>query len=129
MAEGLFNEMAFDKNLEALATSAGLHAVPGNPISRGAYGALLQEKIDFSRHSTKTVDEQWLAWADRVLAMTEAMETELKVECPAYAHKVARLGDRDIADPFGGTLSDYVASREEIKEEVEKLIQELEEDQ
>lgn len=129
MAEGLFNEMAYNRNLEALATSAGLHAVPGNPISRGAYGALLQEQINFSRHSTKVVDEQWLAWADRVLAMTEAMATQLKLEYPEYSHKVGQLGERDIADPFGGTLSDYVASREEIKEQVEKLIQELEENQ
>ena len=129
MAEGLFNDLVFNRDIDALATSAGLHALPGHPISRGAYGALLQEKIDFSGHCTKPVDEQWLAWADQVLAMTESLANELKLEYPEYSHKVGTLGDGDIADPFGGTLSDYKASRDEIKEAVEKLVQELEEKQ
>lgn len=75
------------------------------------------------------MDEQWLTWADRVLAMTEAIATSLKLEYPEYSHKVGTLGKEDIADPFGGTLSDYTASRDEIKEAVEQLIEELEENQ
>lgn len=93
-------------------TSAGLYARDGAPISANAVAALqaagVQETPEnsYSTHQARTVDEQMMAAADEVVAISGGHAMELLMRYPAYAAKITTL-PFDIEDPFGGDLAVY----------------------
>ncbi len=114
MAAALLLDMAArEQGVGAFAvTSAGLYAVDGAPISANAVAALraagVQETPEnpYSSHQAHTVDEQMMAAADVVVAISGGHAMELLMRYPAYAAKITTL-PFDIPDPFGGDLSVY----------------------
>ncbi|HPT85667.1 MAG TPA: low molecular weight protein arginine phosphatase [Bacillota bacterium] len=101
------------------AQSAGLVAKPGIPISPYAVRALEEAGIvstpsnNYKAHKSRTVTEQMIAEADRVIGMTESHMLLLMREYPQHAAKISVM-KRDIADPYGGTLEDYKKCLAEI---------------
>lgn len=91
------------------ATSAGLHAVPGAPISAHAAAALEKAGVCAARyaaHRACPVDAAMVAEADEVVGMTAAHAMELMLRFPEAASKIKTL-PMDIADPYGGSAQVY----------------------
>ncbi|MBE6703502.1 MAG: low molecular weight protein arginine phosphatase [Ruminococcaceae bacterium] len=124
MAAALFNDMMNPREVcsacpdgvlgktVALATSAGLFAIEGAPISAGAKAALQGADIpphpqnDYTLHRARTVTEALMAEADEVVGISASHAMELTLRFPQYAGKIRTL-PMDISDPFGGDLAVY----------------------
>ena len=108
-----------------LVGSAGIYAAPGAPMTEQAMGALKQLGIPFVPHQAQRLSEELLTQADQVLCMEAAHQKLITVLWPAFAQKVVRLGDRDIADPYGGSAEIYLACARQLQQEIERLLGEL----
>ncbi len=90
-----------------VATSAGLYAADGAPITPAAANALRAAGIvptagnDYTAHRARTVTADMMAQADEVIAITGRHAMELMLRFPEHAAKIETL-PMDIADPYGG---------------------------
>ena len=130
MAEALFRaRMPETWRGRVEVSSAGTHALEGEPASQTAVDVLSDIGIDLSAHRARRVSEQLLSEADLIVVMTEGHARIVESLDPRVAPKLLRLGglvpDRehaDIADPIGGDRDRYAASRDELLGLVLRLI-------
>lgn len=125
MAAALLNHMvrpreicsasADSSELPALvATSAGLYAADGAPMTPSAVRALQAADVvpvaasDYTAHRARTVTADMIEEADEVIAITAAHAMELMMRFPRHAAKIEAL-PMDIADPYGGDDARYRA--------------------
>ncbi|HEY8909480.1 MAG TPA: low molecular weight protein arginine phosphatase [Desulfosporosinus sp.] len=118
MAEGLAREM-FGEAIEV--SSAGMEAWEGEPASSHALKVLLEQNLDLSKHRSRRISSELLADADWIIPMTKAQEAGLRRFFPQFVHKTRCLGDwgdnnREIQDPWGGSLEAYRQTAQEINE-------------
>lgn len=115
MAAAVLNHMSAERATDKqalIATSAGLYATEGAPISQHAVDALGEAGIpptegnDYPSHRAKTVTEEMLREADEVIAITARHAMDLMLRFPAHAAKIETL-PMDIADPYGGDKEVY----------------------
>ncbi len=134
MAEALFRYMlekeglTFDYSVE----SAGTFAETEQPASYNAVLALDEIDIDLSSHTSKMIDKKMLKEAYLVLTMTKSHKKYLENMSPEAKHKMFTLKEycgesekKDICDPFGGSLDIYKHCRDEILDNLQKLIHKL----
>lgn len=96
--------------------SAGVTAGAGAAASREAVEAAQELGLDLSGHRSQPLTAQAVAEADCILTMTGAHRDLVLRLTPEAADRTWLLDeDRDIADPFGGTLADYRVTAEQIK--------------
>ncbi|MES9779654.1 low molecular weight protein arginine phosphatase [Bacillus thuringiensis] len=106
--------------------SAGVFAYPGSGASVHAKEALAEKGISID-HTAQQVNETLLDWADIVVTMTENHKQIVLGHYPSVEKKLNTLYGltegigKDISDPFGGSLSIY----KETLDEMEKLVQTL----
>jgi protein-tyrosine-phosphatase/tRNA A37 threonylcarbamoyladenosine synthetase subunit TsaC/SUA5/YrdC len=112
--------------------SAGAHAARGAPASRGAVRALEARGIDLSSHRSQPLMLGATAAApDRVYAMTRVLVDELRFlaangwPLPTAGIRHVDAHQRDVADPFGGSDAEYVATANEIAPRVARIAEEL----
>ncbi|TKH49354.1 low molecular weight protein arginine phosphatase [Bacillus cereus] len=123
MAEALLHHHGGDK-FEV--QSAGVFAYPGSDASVHAKEALAEKGILID-HAAQQVNETLLDWADIVVTMTENHKQIVLGHYPSVEKKLNTLYGltegigKDISDPFGGSLSIY----KETLDEMEKLVQTL----
>jgi protein-tyrosine-phosphatase len=104
--------------------SAGVFAAAGSDASAHAKSALAEKGIDIN-HAATQLNEELLEWADVVLTMTNSHKQLILQYFPHVQEKVFTLyeateeADKDISDPFGGSLEIY----KETLREMEELIQ------
>ncbi|MEI4801101.1 low molecular weight protein arginine phosphatase [Bacillus sp. NPDC077411] len=107
--------------------SAGVFAAVGSDASTHAKNAL-QEKGIRVAHSSKQVTAELLEWSDVVLTMTTGHRQLLLAHHPEVSEKVYTLYEfvegtnKDISDPFGGSLAIYKATLEEMEQLVHTLV-------
>lgn len=110
MAAALLNHTAQMKEISSLtASSAGLFAAEGAPISPNAAAALTESGVSpelFCTHSARTVSAEMLDEADVVIGMTSRHAMDLILRFPEHAAKIEAL-PLDIDDPFGGDKEVY----------------------
>ena len=127
MAEGIFNNLP-DKGY--FATSAGIYAADGNHASENAVISMADMKIDIKNHHARVLTSEILECADIVLTMTENHKEAILSAFPDLAHKVKTLCEfaetsGDISDPYGGDIEVYRSCAKEIRENIEKIYNNL----
>jgi len=107
VAEHLFRILADEANLAATASSAGVEAVPGAPLSRGAEAVFAARGIGPVPHRARRVDAASVSGADAVYVMERAHLDELILRFPESSAKISTLRNSDVADPVGSTAAVY----------------------
>ena len=123
MAAALLNEMARPRELcsakgelcvtpRFVASSAGLYASEGDPITPAAADALRESGVmprpdnDYTAHRARLVRAELVAEADEIVGLTASHAMQLMLRFPEAASKIRTL-PMDIADPYGGTQEIY----------------------
>lgn len=107
--------------------SAGVFAAVGSDASVHAKSALGEKGISIA-HASQQVTEELLEWSDVVLTMTTGHKQLLLAHHPEVNGKVHTLYEfvegtnKDISDPFGGSLAVYKATLEEMEQLVQTLL-------
>ncbi|MBM7704065.1 low molecular weight protein arginine phosphatase [Metabacillus iocasae] len=109
--------------------SAGIFASPGSDASAHAKKALEEKGINH-QHLSNVVDEELINWATHILTMTMSHKHFVLERVPEAAGKTFTLAEfvghsGDISDPFGGSLSIYRQTLQEIDSFVDKLVNKL----
>ena len=120
MAAALYNDMVrrevctacADGISAAVASSAGLYASEGEPISADAVTALREAHIlpasgnDYTSHRAATVTRAMMETADEVIAISGSHAMELTLRFPEHAGKIKTLA-MNISDPYGRGIEAY----------------------
>ena len=116
MAAALLNVMARSRELgeprRFAASSAGLYASEGEPITPAAADALRESGVlpcgdnDYTAHRARLVSADLVAEADEIVGLTASHAMQLMLRFPEAASKIRTL-PMDIADPYGGTQEIY----------------------
>lgn len=103
------------------ASSCGLGAGVGEPVSDYAQKALESLGITDFTHTSRQITPRDIEEAERVYVMTPLHRQLLVTVCPEAADKIRLLGgDHAISDPFGGSEEQYLACCQEIKECIQR---------
>jgi arsenate reductase len=113
MAEAFFNQMAKGK---ARAYSAGTQ--PADKVNPVVIEVMREAGIDISGNKPKALTMDMIEKADRVITMSCGAEAV----CPAT---FVQTEDWALEDPQGKTLEQVRKIRDEIKERVTRLVDEL----
>jgi protein-tyrosine-phosphatase len=113
MAEGILSGMR-ETFPGIIASSAGTHALDGNPSSEFSVIACLEQGIDISGHRARRLDEAIIRGSDIIVCMEPVhIEMVLSLDVSA-AGKIYNLADfsggrklKKIADPYGCSLREY----------------------
>lgn len=130
MAEALLRQ--FDKDIAV--KSAGTHAMNGQGCSHNSAEVLREHNLSFE-HSSSQLTKEDLDWATHVFTMTEGHKSTITHFFPEYSDKIFTLKefvnddkqDRDILDPFGGSLEIYRETYKELSRLVQQLVKKLNE--
>jgi len=128
MAKAIFEQLQVDYNLDDYqCDSAGLAASPGDAASANSVKVLAEWGIDLSGHRSKAVTVELLEWADIIVAMTPSHKSAMKsvgVPDVNVNDKITVL-QNGIMDPYFGSIEVYRNCRNQIKSELERIIDEL----
>jgi protein-tyrosine-phosphatase len=102
--------------------SRGIHAEVGEPLSGGAAQALEDAGIEPTLHHSARLSATDVKQADQIFVMTDGHLREVLAGFPEAKGKTWRLADHDIADPIGGSPSDYEKCRIEIQNALEGVL-------
>jgi protein-tyrosine-phosphatase len=114
MAEGILRRI-FEERQTVAVSSAGTHAVDGNPATEFAVLASKENKIDLANHRARSLDSALIKGSDMILCM-EPAHAEWVLAADSSAHeKVYNLADfsctggklKIITDPYGCSLREY----------------------
>ena len=111
--------------------SAGIYASEGGPISRNSQLVLEQGMIPFA-HSSTSVNEALIDWADLILTMTASHKHAIILGFPHAISKVYMYKEfvtpndvRDVSDPYGGNLPTYESTFRELQILTDALVKKL----
>lgn len=107
--------------------SAGVFADAGSDASMHAKMALKEQGIEIN-HTSQQLNEELLQWADIVLTMTKGHKQTIAQYHPGSEEKVHTLYeytervDRDISDPYGGSIEMYRKTLNELNELLQRFV-------
>ncbi|TAJ24569.1 MAG: hypothetical protein EPO68_01235 [Planctomycetota bacterium] len=106
--------------------SMGTFAAPYQPAAAHAIDAVAELGADASQHRSQLATTAALAQLDRVYCLTRGHRDQVRVLLPAeWKGELALLDERgDVADPIGGTLDDYRRCARQIREALERRLDE-----
>lgn len=109
--------------------SAGVVARSGEPVSANSVTALKKVGISIAGHTSRPLTEDLVRNAVAILCMTESHRALIHLQYDPPPENVYLwrefLGDdveREIGDPFGGSLSVYESCRDEMVEAIPSLV-------
>ena len=114
MAEGILRAI-FQAAPSMTVSSAGTHAVAGNPATEFAILASQEKGIDIACHSARPLDSALISSSDMILCMEPShAEWVLSIDSSIY-EKIYNLADfsssdkrlKSISDPYGCSLREY----------------------
>lgn len=105
--------------------SAGTQGFAGAPASIEGVEVLRERGIDMNGHRSRPVTPELLQSADRIYAMTGSHLAAIRELSPEAAARASLLdGEREIADPVGGTRQDYEQCANQIAAALERRLAE-----
>jgi protein-tyrosine-phosphatase len=132
MAEGLLRHALAGQAapLKALKViSAGVATRTGQPVSENSVLALKKAGIDISQHRSQPVTQALLDDALVVFGMTESHRSIIKARAqpvPPHLYLFREFlppkAEKEIGDPYGGSLSIYETSRDEMVEAIPSVV-------
>ncbi len=140
MAEGIFKQMLLNSNIENInVSSAGLSAFQGDRANQKAVDVLKNQGIDISKHRARQLTGEIISSSDLILTMTAAHKMSILNYDPQSKRKVFTLKEYasktdgeesdninlDIDDPYGMDYSVYEKVMNEIRIEIESIINKL----
>lgn len=132
MAEAIFNYYCDNKNISAF--SAGLNVVTDSMTSTNA-AEVIKSNIgdDISKRCAVQITETLLEEADLVLTMTYNHRNFLTNRYPKISNKTFTLNEYvgvkgDMIDPYGGDISVYKRTFNNLKNSIQLLVDKLKED-
>ncbi|MFH1759580.1 MAG: low molecular weight protein arginine phosphatase [bacterium] len=136
MAQIMMQHMLSDEKRQRFdISSAGLFAMPGQPITRYAAEVLQELGMDLKEHCSSMLNEQIIKSADIILVMTESHKRTVISNIPQAANITYTLseyalgkdntGIKDIDDPFGGNLDTYRVIRDQIRIYLKKIAEKI----
>jgi protein-tyrosine-phosphatase len=132
MAEGLLKHAlaAQPEPLRSLKViSAGVAARPGESISENSVIALKKAGIDISGQRSRALTQELLDGALVVFGMTESHRSIIMMQArpsPEHLYLFREFlpppAEKEIGDPYGGSLKIYEACRDEMVEAIPSLL-------
>lgn len=126
MAEAFLNNYTNNH----ISISAGINAFENQSASKGSKFAMNEEGINLEFHKSKNINEAIMKENDLILTMTMSHKNILNHYFPEYREKIFTLSEyvkekQDVLDPFGSDLKTYIIVKDQIKNLIKKLIQQL----
>lgn len=133
MASAIFNALAAERGLDAVARSAGVAALAGRDMAPNARAALEEIGVSAAAHRARQVSREMLENAGLVLTMSPRHIEELESRFGPLPRKVHVLSEytsgpagRDgIADPYGYPMTFYRSTVRQLFEHTELLVTRL----
>lgn len=128
LAEAIAGRLAGEHGRTDVAvSSAGTNAWDGSPASDGALLIGIERGLDLSGHRARRLTRELIDESDLILVMSESHLARVKEIAPdANAHLLtgfASDSDRgQIEDPFGGDLSAYRETCDDLERELAGLL-------
>ncbi|WP_066059983.1 low molecular weight protein arginine phosphatase [Robertmurraya korlensis] len=109
--------------------SSGVFAMNGSDASPHAKQVLEDQQMKHD-HQSSLLTEQQVEWATYILTMTSGHKANIVATFPSAKTKTFTLkefagGSGDVGDPYGGSLSVYQKTFEELKLLIEKSLHKL----
>jgi protein-tyrosine-phosphatase len=127
MAEGLLRHALVGHALKVI--SAGVATRGGQPVSENSVFALKKAGIDISTHCSQPVTQALLDDSLVVFGMTESHRSIIQARAnpvPPHLYLFREFlppeAEKEIGDPYGGSLKTYEASRDEMVEAIPSII-------
>ena len=117
MAEAIAKSLCTAEDVQIC--SRGLSAFQ-QPISANSHQALAVHNMTLDNHISTPLTSEDIESADLILTMTDTHKQVIIDNVPAAVDKVDTLYhytigiDKDIADPYGGTLEDYLVCFDQL---------------
>lgn len=131
MGEGILKHLSEKYNIKVEVRSAGIAAFDGDRANKNAILALDNIGIDISSHISHQLHGDMIEDADIILTMTRNHKDSIISRFPNNTKKIYSLNDyafgieKDIEDPYGGSLQDYESARDEIYIALEKIVKNI----
>lgn len=134
LSERLFkNEAERNGAIDLAVSSAGIHAVAGNPPDPKMSEYLENLGVSPDGHVSRQLDDSHIEWADVILVMEKNHYNRIESRWPEAIHKVELLGkyvsgdgsEDDIVDPYGRSPYHYRLSQSQIQMAVDKVVERL----
>lgn len=130
MCEAYFNHLCRLAGREDLcASSAGLMASGGEPVSDNAAAVMATYGIDMTGFRNRPVTTSLLDEAEMVVAMTTGhlrqLERMVSSDKVRLLLEFADRGKDDVTDPFGGSEKEYMACFQLMKKALDNLFLDL----
>ncbi|MBN2209873.1 MAG: threonylcarbamoyl-AMP synthase [Sedimentisphaerales bacterium] len=107
-------------------SSAGVMAWEGGRATSEAIAACRDLGVDIADHRSRPVSEQAVYAADRIYVMTRSHAESIRRMFPAVSERVELLaGEEEIADPIGGTYTEYKPCAQKILGNLERQLDKL----
>jgi len=128
MAEGILRTI-FENDGTAVVSSAGTHALEGNPASEFSVIAASENGVDISGHRARMLRSEIIRSSDMILCMEPShLERVLSIDLSAHG-RVYNLADfsgmgkmKSIPDPYGCSLREYRQCFNEIRSCIHNFI-------
>ena len=127
MAEAMAEAVLKGEDIEV--QSRGIYAADGMPASEYSMLAVRHYGLNLENHISRQLSLEDIMNADLILTMTDSHKKMLEKVCKKdrlfTLKEYVGKGDGDIADPFGGSLDDYLECAEEIAECINLLAEKI----
>lgn len=120
MAAGLLKRLVAGNQENWRIESAGVRAIDGSEAVWGTQAVLQARGIDIRDHRSRQITRVMLAEFPLVLVMEHGHKEGLRAAFPEFADRIFLLSEmigkkKEIIDPMGGALVDYVETANEIE--------------
>ncbi|MDO8502953.1 MAG: low molecular weight protein arginine phosphatase [Gemmatimonadaceae bacterium] len=132
LAEAIATRMFADaRRSDIQVASAGTQAWDGSPASDGSLLVGMERNLDLSGHRSRLLTKEIVKENDLILAMAPShLERVKELDQAANSHLLVGFASGDatgqsVQDPFGGDLSAYRETADELERELWKLLERI----